>query len=321
MDCIRAQQLIKGYMEGQLSDRDLEAFLDHVAGCRKCYDELEIYFSVYHLIDDRKDDGNYNFIEKLNLRLEKSRDYLRRRLYYKIFRVVLVVLAELVLMMSVIGAYTYRYRMDQEEIRSETGKKENPEGEASVDRQGGENGSGEDSVFMYDSRGEAAETIAAGPEETGSGTHSSDTEKETAETEPEISGTEAETGETDSESAAMDPVFAETEKETAAEPQSLEAAVTEADFFDTEAEEKALEKTREALYYVIGRPVPEEEDSLSENAGRRKGRPETQAETESEAETETEPEAETDNGVWGGTGSGIRESCCGSVWKIQGEDR
>jgi hypothetical protein len=120
MDCIRAQQLIKGYMEGQLSDRDLEAFLDHVAGCRKCYDELEIYFSVYHLIDDRKDDGNYNFIEKLNLRLEKSRDYLRRRLYYKIFRVVLVVLAELVLMMSVIGAYTYRYRMDQEEIRSET---------------------------------------------------------------------------------------------------------------------------------------------------------------------------------------------------------
>ena len=165
MDCIRAQQLIKGYMEGQLSDRDLEAFLDHVAGCRKCYDELEIYFSVYHLIDDRKDDGNYNFIEKLNLRLEKSRDYLRRRLYYKIFRVVLVVLAELVLMMSVIGAYTYRYRMDQEEIRSETGKKENPEGEASVDRQGGENGSGEDSVFMYDSRGEAAETIAAGPEE------------------------------------------------------------------------------------------------------------------------------------------------------------
>ena len=272
MDCIRAQQLIKGYMEGQLSDRDLEAFLDHVAGCRKCYDELEIYFSVYHLIDDRKDDGNYNFIEKLNLRLEKSRDYLRRRLYYKIFRVVLVVLAELVLMMSVIGAYTYRYRMDQEEIRSETGKKENPEGEASVDRQGGENGSGEDSVFMYDSRGEAAETIAAGPEETGSGTHSSDTEKETAETEPEISGTEA-------------------------EPQSLEAAVTEADFFDTEAEEKALEKTREALYYVIGRPVPEEEDSLSENAGRRKGRPETQAETESEAETETEPEAETGNGV------------------------
>ncbi len=118
MDCIRAQQLIKGYMEGQLSDRDLEAFLDHVAGCRKCYDELEIYFSVYHLIDDRKDDGNYNFIEKLNLRLEKSRDYLRRRLYYKIFRVVLVVLAELVLMMSVIGAYTYRYRMDQEEIRT-----------------------------------------------------------------------------------------------------------------------------------------------------------------------------------------------------------
>ena len=47
MDCIRAQQLIKGYMEGQLSDRDLEAFLDHVEGCRKCYDDNYDQISSY----------------------------------------------------------------------------------------------------------------------------------------------------------------------------------------------------------------------------------------------------------------------------------
>jgi hypothetical protein len=270
MDCIRAQQLIKGYLEGQLSDRDLEAFLDHVAGCRKCYDELEIYFSVYHLIDDRKDDGNYNFIEKLNRRLEKSREYLKKRMRYKIFRVVLVILAELVLLMSVIGAYTYRYMTDETEVRSETGPRENPEGEAYVDGSAGEKGSGESSATEGGSGD--AETIAAGPEETGSGSRSSDTEGETAVTEAEEaqenagSGNGAEAESTSAGMTAAETESAATEQETepgtGAETEA-ESEMTESELPDAGSEEKALEKTREELYYVIGQPVPKEKGGLS----------------------------------------------------------
>ncbi len=47
MDCVRAQKLIRPYLDGKLSDRELEEFLDHVETCPACHDELEIYFSIY----------------------------------------------------------------------------------------------------------------------------------------------------------------------------------------------------------------------------------------------------------------------------------
>ena len=40
MKCIEAQQLIKPYLKKELSDRELERFLDHVENCPECYDEL-----------------------------------------------------------------------------------------------------------------------------------------------------------------------------------------------------------------------------------------------------------------------------------------
>lgn len=94
MDCLNAQKLVRPYLEGQLSDRELEEFLDHVEQCPVCYDELEVYYSIYHTLNDRSDGGNYNFTEKLDRRLDASRRYLKRRFFYKIFRVVVILTAE-----------------------------------------------------------------------------------------------------------------------------------------------------------------------------------------------------------------------------------
>ena len=94
MDCIKVQKLIRPYLEGQLSDRELEEFLNHVENCRECHDELEIYFSIYQTLGDEDDDGDYNFTRKLEQQLKRSRDYLRRRHIWKSLRILAAAVAE-----------------------------------------------------------------------------------------------------------------------------------------------------------------------------------------------------------------------------------
>ncbi|MGN0204980.1 MAG: hypothetical protein ACI4BB_10580 [Coprococcus sp.] len=46
MKCHDAQLLIRGFIEKRLTDQQLEAFIDHIAGCQDCYDELEVYYMI-----------------------------------------------------------------------------------------------------------------------------------------------------------------------------------------------------------------------------------------------------------------------------------
>ena len=47
MDCKTAQSLVIPYINKQLSDEDMEAFLKHIQSCKECYEELEIYYTVH----------------------------------------------------------------------------------------------------------------------------------------------------------------------------------------------------------------------------------------------------------------------------------
>ena len=95
MDCVRAQKLIRPYLDGKLSDRELEEFLDHVDSCPACHDELEIYFSIYQTLGEETDDGDYNFTRKLDEKLQRSEQYLTRRHIFRSMKIVLIVCAEL----------------------------------------------------------------------------------------------------------------------------------------------------------------------------------------------------------------------------------
>jgi len=97
MDCVKAQQLIKPYLDGYLSDRELEEFLTHVETCPDCFDELEVYFSVYRTLADVDEKGDYNFRKKLRGKMEESRGYLRRRYQSKALRAAVIFAAELAL--------------------------------------------------------------------------------------------------------------------------------------------------------------------------------------------------------------------------------
>ncbi len=94
MDCVTAQQKVKSYLGGYLSDQDLKEFLDHVEGCPSCFSELEVYFSVYRTLNSIDEKGDYNYDRKLREKLMQSREYLRRRQRRKFVKVGVIVAAE-----------------------------------------------------------------------------------------------------------------------------------------------------------------------------------------------------------------------------------
>ncbi len=105
MDCVNAQQMIRPYLEGVLSDRELEEFLDHVQGCPDCFGELEIYFSVYRTLNNVDERGDYNYARKLRQKLEDSRKYLRIRHRNRILKVGIILAAELCVAWALYGLF------------------------------------------------------------------------------------------------------------------------------------------------------------------------------------------------------------------------
>ena len=47
MECREYEGQVQDFLRGQLSDEDAMQFINHVQNCARCYDELEIYFSIF----------------------------------------------------------------------------------------------------------------------------------------------------------------------------------------------------------------------------------------------------------------------------------
>ena len=107
MNCVTSQQMIRAYLDGYLSDRELEEFLNHVQTCPDCFDELEVYYSIYRTLNDVDEKGDYNFKKKLRRKLEESRAYLRRRNQSKAFKVTVILTAEFALVAALWGIVTF----------------------------------------------------------------------------------------------------------------------------------------------------------------------------------------------------------------------
>lgn len=118
MNCVKAQQLIRPYLEGTLSDRELEEFLDHVQNCQSCFGELEIYFSIFRTLSNVDEKGDYNYAKKLRRRLMNSREYLQSRERNKAIKIGVILVAELMIIASFYvlirmpGGYIDRHRTE-----------------------------------------------------------------------------------------------------------------------------------------------------------------------------------------------------------------
>lgn len=97
MTCFEAQSLIIKYLNNELNDDELKAFLDHIDNCKECADELEIYYTVITGIKqlDADKELTNNFSIALKKRLTQSRNSLtkrKKRKYRKVASFGLVVL-------------------------------------------------------------------------------------------------------------------------------------------------------------------------------------------------------------------------------------
>ncbi len=81
MDCGDTIKCIERFVNHDLTPREMEGFLDHVAECQDCYEELETYYTVavtLHFLE-KNEEGNYNIPLRLKEHLAQERQRLRNR--------------------------------------------------------------------------------------------------------------------------------------------------------------------------------------------------------------------------------------------------
>ncbi len=75
MNCKEAQRLLVPYINGDLDEKEEEQFVHHVRHCPECYEELEVYATVFAGI--RQLDGvdeNINYRTLVDDTLERSEE-------------------------------------------------------------------------------------------------------------------------------------------------------------------------------------------------------------------------------------------------------
>ena len=104
MTCLEAQKLTMPYLRRELTDSELEAFVNHVDTCKDCLDELNISFVVYEELsgEEKQQNESYDFEERLHEDLESARRYLHVQKMEVILRKVMNSAAHLALLAVIV---------------------------------------------------------------------------------------------------------------------------------------------------------------------------------------------------------------------------
>lgn len=103
MTCKEAERLVIPYINGQLTDEELEEFLKHTKSCADCMEELEIYFTIEAgIMQLDSETGNYNIKGALEAALEQSRQRLQLIQLIKIARYAVSTVSVMALIITVL---------------------------------------------------------------------------------------------------------------------------------------------------------------------------------------------------------------------------
>lgn len=103
MTCKEAERLVIPYINGQLTDEELEEFLEHTKSCADCMEELEIYFTIEAgIMQLDSETGNYNIKGALEAALEQSRQRLQLIRLIKIARYAVSTVSVMALIITVL---------------------------------------------------------------------------------------------------------------------------------------------------------------------------------------------------------------------------
>ncbi|MCD7814756.1 MAG: zf-HC2 domain-containing protein [Lachnospiraceae bacterium] len=103
MKCNEARRMVVPFVKKELSEREMEAFLNHVESCEDCMEELDTYFMVYKAIVaiDTGAHDEYDFKKLLAEDIRSAKRSIFRRKASRIFHVVVLTVAEVLLILSI----------------------------------------------------------------------------------------------------------------------------------------------------------------------------------------------------------------------------
>ena len=58
MTCKEATQYIMPYINDEMTDKEVQAFLEHIKSCKDCCEELEVHYTIYAGLAQLDSDGN-----------------------------------------------------------------------------------------------------------------------------------------------------------------------------------------------------------------------------------------------------------------------
>ncbi|MCD7745868.1 MAG: zf-HC2 domain-containing protein [Lachnospiraceae bacterium] len=118
MKCNEARRMVVPFIKKELSERDMEAFLLHIESCEDCMDELEMYFMVTHAINamDSGEHHEYDFQKMLSEEIRTSKRLILRRKIMNTVRLVLLIAAELMLVLSIFFGVRMKQGADMDGI-------------------------------------------------------------------------------------------------------------------------------------------------------------------------------------------------------------
>ncbi|MCD8105030.1 MAG: zf-HC2 domain-containing protein [Lachnospiraceae bacterium] len=118
MKCNEARRMVVPFVKKELSERDTEAFLAHIESCEDCMDELDIYYIAYHALNamDQNTHHEYDFKKMLREEIRSARRTILKHKIAKISHVILVLLAELLLILSVITGVRIKRGLSSDSI-------------------------------------------------------------------------------------------------------------------------------------------------------------------------------------------------------------
>ena len=102
MTCREVEKLVVPYIHDELTNDELDAFIEHVETCDSCMEELEIHYMVdVGLKKLEEDDTTYDIVGDLMRKMDSSVNELHRFTMFQISRYAVNTLSALFLILAV----------------------------------------------------------------------------------------------------------------------------------------------------------------------------------------------------------------------------
>lgn len=117
MECFELDTKIISYVNRQLDDDELDAFLQHIKTCKRCRDEVELFFTLTEGISQMESDEItvYDFPEEFeSRRMQQMKDVVGRKSARKVAdRFVILIVLSIIFAGFLYGVFhIFEYQMD-----------------------------------------------------------------------------------------------------------------------------------------------------------------------------------------------------------------